>query len=132
MTTSNARSIRHRPVLVPCVDRVRTLNGVTFGWIDARLWRAGWLEVLSPEAIAVYLFLCLVAERRGVSFYRRDRIGKALGLDVTDIARALSRLVHLGLVAFQPFGPNEVDGYHQVLPVPDGGPPAFAASLVDG
>ncbi len=38
-----------------------------FGWLDARLWRDGWLEVLTAEDLAVYAFLCLVADRQGVS-----------------------------------------------------------------
>lgn len=114
-----------RRVVVPRPERARRLGpGVAFGWLDARLARDGWLEALPPAAIAVYAFLCLAADRQGVSFYRRDRIGRALGLDDQEVARALARLRELDLVAFAPFSPHAVDGFHQVLTVPAGGPPA--------
>lgn len=114
-----------RRVVVPRPERVRRLGpGVAFGWLDARLARDGWLEALSPAAVAVYAFLCVAADRHGVSFYRRDRIGRALGLDDQEVARALARLRELDLVAFAPFSPLAVDGFHQVLTVPAGKPPA--------
>jgi len=91
---------RHLPfeVIVPRPDRVRTLDGIAFGWIDAALHRAGWLRVLSPAALATYTFLCLVADRAGVSFYRRARIAHELGLDDGEVASALARLIELELV----------------------------------
>jgi hypothetical protein len=112
-------------VIVPRPDRVRTLDGIAFGWIDAALHRGGWLRVLSPEAIAVYTFLCLVADRSGVSFYRRARIARELGLDEIGIASALARLIELDLVAFQPFRQGAQDGFHQVLSLPEQGPPSL-------
>lgn len=117
------RRATQRRVVVPRPDRVRRTAGAGFGWIDARLLRDGWLSALPAPAAAVYVFLCLAADRHGVSFYRRDRIGRALGLDVVEVARALSRLRELDLVAFAPFRPHTVDGFHQVLALPAGGPP---------
>lgn len=111
-----------RPVLRP--DRVRRLGpGVGFGWLDARLLRDGWLGALGPRDLAVYAFLCLVADREGVSFYRRDRIARALGLDDGEVSRALDRLGEFDLVAYRPFGPHAADGFRQVLSLPPGGPP---------
>ena len=112
-------------VIVPRPDRVRTLEGIAFGWIDAALHRGGWLRVLSPPALATYTFLCLVANRAGVSFYRRDRIARELGLDDHELAAALTRLRELDLVAYQPFRPGATDGFHQVLSLPEQGPPAL-------
>jgi hypothetical protein len=104
---------------------------VAFGWLDARLHRDGWLEALTPSALAAYVFLCLAADREGVSFYRRDRIGRALGLDDAEVARALRRLRDLDLVGYAPFSAHAVDGFHQVLSLPPGGPPTspLAAAL---
>jgi hypothetical protein len=110
-------------VIVPRPDRVRRMDGVSFGWFDARLVRDGWLGALPAPAVAVYAFLCVAADRQGVSFYRRDRIARAVGLDDVEAARALARLRELDLVAFEPFRPHTVDGFHQVLAVPAGGPP---------
>lgn len=122
--------------VVPRPERVRRLGpGVAFGWIDARFHREGWLEALTPSALAAYVFLCLAADREGVSFYRRDRIGRALGLDDdAEVARALRRLRDLDLVGYAPFSAHAVDGFHQVLSLPTGGPPAspLAATLCSG
>lgn len=117
------RRTAQRRVVVPRPDRVRRTAGVAFGWIDTRLLRDGWLGALPAPAAGVYLFLCLAADRQGVSFYRRDRIARAVGLDDVEAARALARLRELDLVAFAPFRPHTVDGFHQVLALPAGGPP---------
>ena len=116
-------------VIVPRPDRVRTLEGVAFGWMDARLHRDGWLMRLSPEALSVYVFLALVADRDGVSFYRRDRIGAGLALGETEVREALRQLEDLGLVAFFPFGPHACEGFRQVLSVPASGPPPLCRDV---
>jgi hypothetical protein len=109
-------------ILVPRPDRIRRIGAVAFGWIDAGLWRKGWLRALAPQELAVYVFLCLVADYQGISFYRRDRIAHHLGLDFPVVDRALARLKELELVAYEPFGPHASDGFHQVLALPAGGP----------
>lgn len=110
-------------VILPRPERARTMQGTAFGWADARLYHDCWLQVLSTDALATYLFLCLVADRQGVSFYRRDRISRELGLSDSELFAALDRLKQLDLVAYTPFGPHASDGFHQVLSLPPGGPP---------
>ena len=126
---------RHRPIVVPRPDRVRRLEGAPFGWLDTRLLRQGWLRTLSPEATAVYTCLCLVANRQGVSYYRRDRIAAEVGLSEEALYRALARLRELELVAYAPFRAGAADGFHQVLALPPGpaprGLPALVESLAD-
>lgn len=120
-----------RRVVVPRPDRVRRLGpGTAFGWSDARLHRDRWLEALTPSALGTYVFLCLAADREGVSFYRRDRIGRALGLDDAEVAAALRRLRQLELVAYAPFSPHAVDGFHQVLALPAAPPPDAGAGAL--
>jgi hypothetical protein len=114
---------------VPRPDRVRTLRGTAFGWIDARLHRDGWLMRLSTEALAVYVFLVLVADRDGVSFYRRDRIGEALALGDAEVGQGLRELESLDLVAFRPFTPHDRNGFRQVLALPMAGPPPAAQDV---
>lgn len=116
-------------VIVPRPDRVRQMGPAGFGWIDARLVRDGWLEVMPAEAVAVYLFLCLVADRRGVSWYRRDRIRQALGMSEDRVHAALRRLHDLDLVAYRPFSRHASEGFRQVLSLPESGPPAFFAQV---
>jgi len=116
---------QHPPrVVIPRPDRVRRIGRSGFGWIDARLRSHGWLELLSPEAFAVYAFLCLVADRDGVSWYRRDRICHELGLAAADLQAALGRLRKLDLAAYRPFGRHASDGFHQVLGLPADRAPA--------
>jgi hypothetical protein len=110
-------------VVVPRPDRVRTLDHVAFGWLDARLQHDGWLRVMTPQAVAVYALLCLAADRSGVSFYRRSRMAHELGFDDAELFCTLTRLCDLDLVAYRPFRAGAADGFHQVLSVPDGGPP---------
>lgn len=112
--------------MVPWPDRVRTLRGTPFGWLDARLLRGGWLRVLPLEALAAYVFLCLAADREGVSYYRRARIGEELGLDDQQVYRALASLRELELVAYAPFHAGAPDGYHQVLALPSAAPKPWA------
>lgn len=105
-------------------DRVRTLSGTPFGWLDARLLHRGWLRALCPEATAAYAFLCLVADREGVSFYRRERIARELGLCETRLHQALRQLEALDLVAYRPFRAGAAEGFRQVLALPTTRPPA--------
>jgi hypothetical protein len=116
-------------VVVPRPERLRRPGPAGFGWLDARLHRQGWLALLTPEDLATYTFLCLVANPQGVSWYRRDRIRQALGIGEDALWLALRRLTALDLVAYRPFGPHASDGFHQVLALPPLGPPETMPSL---
>jgi len=118
-------------VVVPRPERVRRPGPGGFGWLDARLHKQGWLELLTPEDIATYTFLCIVANRQGVSWYRRDRIRQALCIGEHAIWLALKRLDALDLVAYRPFGPHASEGFHQVLSLPPQGPPETMPWLED-
>jgi len=121
---SNRQSKKNRSyrVVIPKPERMRRFGSSGFGWIDARLLKEGWIAVMTPEEIAVYLFLCLVANQQGISWYRRDRIREALNLDEAEVRRALTRLCELNLVAYLPFGRYDSEGFRQVLSLPPSGP----------
>lgn len=107
----------HRPkCVIPQPDRVRRIDG-SFAWLDHRLLREGHLSRLTPEDVAVYVFLVLAADRSGVSFYHHEKICLAIGLSWDKFSEARERLIERDLIAFEPFRPNSVDGYYQVLPV---------------
>ncbi|MBI4618464.1 MAG: hypothetical protein HY720_33005 [Planctomycetes bacterium] len=108
-----------------------------FGWLDARLLREDWLAQLGPDATALLTLLALAADRRGASFYGRERMGRALSLSRDRIDRALARLLELQLVAQRPWRPGHPDGVWQLLPLraksapPRGGEPVRIADVVD-
>lgn len=107
---------RTRKYCIPQPDRVRRIEQ-SFAWIDHRLLRHGFLEVMTHQDQALYLFLVLAADRHGVSFYRKEKISDSLGLDWGAFEVARDRLIDLMLVAFQPYSAATPNGYYQVLPV---------------
>jgi len=112
---------RHR---IPQPQRVRKIDG-SFAWIDHRLLRSGYLQVMDHQDQALYLFLALAADRHGVSFYRKEKICDILGLDWGPFEVARDRLMDLKLIAFAPYSALSPNGYYQLLPV-DGRPPDYA------
>lgn len=111
-------------VIVPELNRIRSIKHARgFGWLDARILRDGWLTALSADDLAVYTFLCLVADRQGVSWYSRHSIRESLTLYEDEVFRALDRLEKLDLIAYRPFQRHDSEGFRQVLSVPAGGPP---------
>ena len=111
---------------IPQPHRRRRIEGRSFAWIDHRLLRSGFVPVMTHQDQSLYLFLSLVADRNGVSFYRKEKICDVLGLDFTALAIARDRLIEMDLLAFAPYSALSVNGFYQVLAV-DGQPPDFAS-----
>jgi hypothetical protein len=112
---------------IPLPQRVRRIDG-SFGWVDHRLLRNGFLAVMTHAEQSLYLFLALAADRYGVSFYRQEKIGDLLGLDDQAFTVARDRLIELGLLAFEPYSVTSPNGFYQLLPV-DKPAPDFVARL---
>jgi hypothetical protein len=72
-----------------------------FSWIDQRLVRDGHIQGRSSHALALYLFLCTVADAQGLSYYSDTRLGGLLGLSGADLRAARSELRSSGLIAWQ-------------------------------
>ncbi len=117
-----------RKYRIPQPQRVRRIEK-SFAWIDHRLVRNGYLQVISHHDQGLYLFLVLAADRHGVSFYRKEKIGDAVGLTFVEFEVARDRLIDLGLIAFEPYSALTPNGYHQVLPV-EGHAPGFDHQVV--
>lgn len=107
---------RRRKYCIPQPQQVRRIEG-SFAWIDHRLLRNGYLAVMTHDEQALYLFLALVADRHGVSFYRKEKICDLLGLDFGQFEIARDRLTDLQLIAFEPYSAATPNGHYQVLPV---------------
>ena len=97
------------PILRP--DRIRRRHG-SFGWIEHRFVRNGFLEGLHhPEAL-LYMFLALVADERGISFYSQERIRQLLGIPhAHTLQDAIAELAERDLLAYR-------SGIYQVLDLP--------------
>jgi hypothetical protein len=89
--------------------------------LDARLLQEDWLSRFGSDATAVLVLLALAADKRGSSFYGRERMAVALGLTRSRVDQALARLLELGLVAHRPWREGLPDGVWQLLPLPSSG-----------
>ena len=103
-------------------NRVRHIEG-GFSFIPHRFLTDGFLASLSQRELLLYLFLVLVSDRHGLSFYCYDAICSLLGLSVDEYIEARNGLIKKDLLAF--------DGtIFQVLDLPSKPLQAIAANLV--
>lgn len=99
-----------KKVLSP--ERVRT-PGKSFCFIPHRFLSDGFLQTLTRHELALYLFLVLVSDKNGLSFYGDKRICSILNFKDDDYLFARSCLIHKDLVVY--------DGsLFQVLSLPSG------------
>jgi len=89
-----------------------------FGWLEAELLHDGWLAELGPNAVATLVLLVLAADRRGASFFSRDRMAVAVGISRHEVDSALERLLDCGLIDHRPWRAGGRDGVWQLLPPP--------------
>ncbi len=95
-TTPNFEKLR---APIRC-DRVRQIAGEGFGFLPHRFLTDGFLSSLHPDALALYVFLVLAANRSGVSFYRYDAICSILGIHLDRYLQARNALIDRDLIAF--------------------------------
>lgn len=81
-------------------ERERILPQEGFSWVDRRFFRNGYAEPLNAPQILLYLFLCSVADREGLSFYGDRRICDMLGLEAIALEQARRALIHVDLIAY--------------------------------
>jgi hypothetical protein len=93
-----------------CPERVRTITG-SFAFLEHRFVRDGFWSSLSQHELLLYVFLVLVADRHGLSYYSFDKICVLLQLSLDDYLMARNALIQKDLIAF--------DGHlFQVLSLP--------------
>lgn len=99
--------IEKRPL---CPDRLRKITG-SFAFIEHRFLRDGFWASLSHHELLLYLFLVLVADRNGLSYYSFDKICTLLQISIDEYIVARNALIDKDLIAF--------NGYlYQVLSLP--------------
>jgi len=82
-----------------CPQRVRKISG-SFAFIEHRFIRNGFFSSLSHPELLVYVFLVLVGDRNGISYYCYDRICTVLRICVDDYILARNGLIKKDLIAF--------------------------------
>jgi hypothetical protein len=73
-------------------------NARSYSIVDHELYHGGYLHRLSHKAMALYLFLVVVGDRDGRSFYGEATLMEILRLDEAALALARSALMGEGLI----------------------------------
>ncbi len=106
---TTSRLIETRP-LEP--NRVRKITG-SLAFIEHRFLNDGFWGSLDHHQLLLYLFLIIVADRNGLSYYSYDKICTLLRISVDEYILARNTLIDQNMIAF--------DGYlFQVLSLPEG------------
>jgi hypothetical protein len=79
--------------------RIRSIRG-GFSFIPHRFVTDGFLASLTPIELLLYLFLVLVSDRYGLSYYAYDSICSLLQLTLDDYIAARGGLLKKDLIAF--------------------------------
>jgi hypothetical protein len=79
--------------------RVRRIDG-GFSFIPHRFVTGGFLSSLDQIPLLLYLFLSVVSDRHGLSFYRYDSICLLLQLTADQYVDARNQLIEKNLIAF--------------------------------
>jgi len=79
--------------------RVRKING-GFSFIPHRFVLDGFLAALGQKELLLYLFLVLVSDRNGLSFYSYDNICTLLELSLDEYIASRNSLMDKDLIAF--------------------------------
>ncbi len=81
-------------------DRIRRIDG-GFSFIPHRFVSDGLLSSLDQAPLLLYLFLSVVGDRNGLSFYRYDSICSLLQLTADQYVDARNELIEKDLIAFE-------------------------------
>jgi hypothetical protein len=107
-TKVKAQRIEEKP-LEP--HRIRKITA-SFAFIEHRFLRDGFWSTLDEHQLLLYVFLIIVADRNGLSYYSYDKICTLLKITVDEYIVARDALIEKDLIGF--------DGnLFQVLSLPD-------------
>lgn len=90
--------------------RIRTIQG-GFAFIPHRFLTDGFLRCLEPTELLLYLFLTLVSDAHGISYYGDSAICRLLKTNPMDLKQDRHVLISHDLIAYDP-------PFYQVLELP--------------
>ncbi len=91
-----------------------------FSWVDQRLVRERYIDRLSHEACALYLFLVTVADAQGLSYYADRTLAQRLSMSRAQLGQARQALITQHLLAYrQPLYQVLALETRSLTPVPD-------------
>jgi hypothetical protein len=82
-----------------CPERLRQITG-SFAWIEPRVFRDGFWTSLRHQELLLYIFLVLVGDPNGLSYYRFDKLCTLLQGALAASLVARKALIHKDLIAF--------------------------------
>lgn len=80
-------------------DRIRRISG-GFSYIPHRFLTGGFLASLDQKEILLYLFLILVSDRHGLSYYSYDMICSLIQLTLSEYIEARDGLLKKDMISF--------------------------------
>jgi len=81
-------------------SRIRSIDG-SFAFIPHRFLTDGFLDMLSPPELLLYLFLVLAADANGLSYYGDKRTCRLLEMSQQELIRSREVLVDLDLIEYE-------------------------------
>ena len=81
-------------------DRLRQVPP-SFSWVDHRLVRHHHISRCDSQALALYLFLVVVADAQGLSYYSEAALCRHLNLDTARVRAARHALQQADLIAYR-------------------------------
>ena len=80
-------------------QRIRKIDG-SFSWISHSFLSQGFWGSLTHHELLVYLFLVMVGDRQGISYYSFDKICSLVGITPDDYILARDGLIDKDLISF--------------------------------
>lgn len=92
-------------------DRIRKIQ-YPFGWIPQRFITSGLIKTCSQNEVSLYIFLSIVSDRYGLSFYGNKTICGLLGITEETLKHSRQLLEERDLIAYK-------KPLYQVLALPE-------------
>ena len=80
--------------------RIRAIQG-GFAFVPHRFLKDGFIKRLDPEELLLYLFLIMVSDAYGLSYYGDSSLCRLLKMDPGELERCRQSLIDEDLIAFE-------------------------------